>query len=176
MKWQHYYSIEGIHFEADQEETPAPERKIWVLGRELRQPQQESNTGRTPSEDLESEASQVNKETDVVDKAVHDQCTGEENVTEEEDGHELEDCLSKPDRRPQHPVLEDTSFKLHTEHVWDGFLIIALLEDHRERNVVLSVPHTGAQKDRFSHALKNHNERVRQCLSTSKPVQYLSIE
>ena len=38
MKWQHYpsyYSIKGIHFEADKEEISVPETEIWVLGHEL---------------------------------------------------------------------------------------------------------------------------------------------
>jgi hypothetical protein len=67
-------------------------------------------------------------------------------------------CLSKAEQTPVHGDWEDTSFRLRTEHVWDGFLIVALLEDHRDRHAVLSVPHTGLQKDRFSQVVQDQNE------------------
>ena len=98
MKRQHYppyYSIEGIHFEADQEETQVRESEIRVLGRELRQPQQESNTGRRHSEVLESPASQANKETEVVEKVAHDKDIGgndgEESCEDEGSGLDIEE-------------------------------------------------------------------------------------
>ena len=98
MKRQHYppyYSIEGIHFEADQEETQVQESKIGVLGHELRQPQQESNTGRRHSEVLESPASQANKETEVVEKVAHDKDIrgndGEESCKDEGSGLDIEE-------------------------------------------------------------------------------------
>jgi hypothetical protein len=36
---------------------------------------------------------------------------------------------------------------LTTENVWDGFVLLALLEDHNKRHVLLQLPHTGKQKD-----------------------------
>jgi hypothetical protein len=52
-------------------------------------------------------------------------------------------------------------FTLTTEHVWDGFVILALMDDHHHRSQTLKVPHTGAQKDRFTEALKSRNIRFR---------------
>ncbi|KAF8219602.1 hypothetical protein L208DRAFT_1338990, partial [Tricholoma matsutake] len=39
-------------------------------------------------------------------------------------------------------------FTVTTDHIWDGFVILALLEDCQRRSATLEVPHTGAQKDR----------------------------
>ena len=44
-------------------------------------------------------------------------------------------------------------FKLTTEHIWDGFTCLSLLEDHVERHVQLEVPHKGKQRDRFTEAM-----------------------
>ncbi|KAJ7104620.1 hypothetical protein C8R44DRAFT_639957 [Mycena epipterygia] len=49
---------------------------------------------------------------------------------------------------------------LTTDHVWDAFIVLTLL-DHSERNgVCLAVPHTGAQKDRFTAAMRARNLEV----------------
>lgn len=32
-------------------------------------------------------------------------------------------------------------YRLRTEHVWDGFVILALIKDARDRGYVLQVPH-----------------------------------
>jgi hypothetical protein len=60
--------------------------------------------------------------------------------------------LAQARRNPED--CEDPSWKfgtkLTTEHVWDAFILLSLLEDHRERNMVLTLPHTGKQKDRFT--------------------------
>ena len=53
------------------------------------------------------------------------------------------------------------SLRLRTEHVWDGFVIHALLKDANERGDVLVVPHTGDQKDRFTAAMEARNARMR---------------
>ncbi|KAJ7602958.1 hypothetical protein DFH06DRAFT_1257773 [Mycena polygramma] len=43
-------------------------------------------------------------------------------------------CLSKPETRPDHPDWPpERSFKLRTEHVWDGFLLKRTVEGRRER-------------------------------------------
>jgi hypothetical protein len=44
-------------------------------------------------------------------------------------------------------------FSVTTEQVWDAFVTLALLEDHQTQSKTLVVPHTGAQKDRFTDAL-----------------------
>ena len=44
-------------------------------------------------------------------------------------------------------------FSVTTEHIWDAFVTLALLEDHQSHLKILVVPHTGAQKDRFTDAL-----------------------
>lgn len=51
-------------------------------------------------------------------------------------------------------------FKLDTEHVWDVFVILSLLE-HAERTAVhLEVPHSGYQKDRFMDAMISRNSYI----------------
>ncbi|KAF8232273.1 hypothetical protein L208DRAFT_1192433, partial [Tricholoma matsutake] len=44
-------------------------------------------------------------------------------------------------------------FTVTTEQVWDGFMILALLEDCKHWSKTLEVPHTGVQKDHFTHAV-----------------------
>jgi hypothetical protein len=51
------------------------------------------------------------------------------------------------------------SFQLRTEHVWDAFVILNLLEECEERNEVLQVPHSGDQDKQFTEAMQQHNER-----------------
>lgn len=46
---------------------------------------------------------------------------------------------------------------LRTEHVWDGFILLSLLEDCASRKSVLLVPHTGDQKNRFNAAMADRN-------------------
>lgn len=50
-------------------------------------------------------------------------------------------------------------FTVTTDHVWDGFVILALLEDCQQPSATLEVPHTGAQKDRFTWAIQARNLR-----------------
>ncbi|KAJ7662582.1 hypothetical protein DFH06DRAFT_987125 [Mycena polygramma] len=73
-------------------------------------------------------------------------------------------CLSKPENRPTHKDWPPTqSYKLRTEHVWDGFLILSLLEDYDERNEILQVPNTGEQSVWFNDAVRERNARFRLC-------------
>lgn len=51
-------------------------------------------------------------------------------------------------------------FKLKTEHVWDGFVVLSLLRDCETRQRCLEVPHVGLQKDRFTAAMKQRNLRI----------------
>ena len=62
------------------------------------------------------------------------------------------------------PLVPDDlafGFTITTEQVWDGFVILALLEDCQQRSKTLEVPHTGAQKDRFTEQLHAWNLRFR---------------
>jgi hypothetical protein len=45
--------------------------------------------------------------------------------------------------------------------VQDAFTIVSLLEDHRERNTTLIVPHTGEQANRFTEAIKARNACIK---------------
>jgi hypothetical protein len=47
--------------------------------------------------------------------------------------------------------------KLTTNHVWDGFIIWALLDDHNQQGTHLQVLHTGEQKDWFKSAMEARN-------------------
>ncbi|KAJ7190144.1 hypothetical protein GGX14DRAFT_580107 [Mycena pura] len=71
-------------------------------------------------------------------------------------------CLSKSENRPIHEDWPpERSFKMRTEHVWDGFLLLSLLEDYDERKQVLCVPDTGEQSARFIEAIRERNARFR---------------
>ncbi|KAI0348894.1 hypothetical protein OH77DRAFT_1594523 [Trametes cingulata] len=54
----------------------------------------------------------------------------------------------------------DARHRLRTEHVWDGFILNALLKDAKERAYVLRVPDTGEQKDRFTDAMRARNRHM----------------
>ncbi|KAF7324005.1 hypothetical protein MKEN_00622500 [Mycena kentingensis (nom. inval.)] len=70
-------------------------------------------------------------------------------------------CLSKPENIPRdHPAWMDASFKIRPEYVWDGFIVLSLLEDHQRRGKPLRVPHNGDQKDRFKQAMSDRNARI----------------
>ena len=43
----------------------------------------------------------------------------------------------------------------------DGFIIISLLDDCRERNTNLIVPHTGEKAHRFTAAIRARNARIK---------------
>ena len=47
------------------------------------------------------------------------------------------------------------------KHVYDGFVLLSLLEDHQDRRSTLVVLHTGSQKDQFTAAMKDRNLRMR---------------
>ncbi|KAF8811761.1 hypothetical protein BYT27DRAFT_7231609 [Phlegmacium glaucopus] len=49
---------------------------------------------------------------------------------------------------------------LNTKHVWDGFTVVSLLDDHITQGTVLHAPHTGSQTDRFKSALRERNKRI----------------
>lgn len=50
---------------------------------------------------------------------------------------------------------------LWPEHVWDGFVLMALLEDYDSQDLelkhILGVPHGGTQKNQFDEAIHNQN-------------------
>jgi hypothetical protein len=67
-------------------------------------------------------------------------------------------CLSEPENQPDGWF----SFDLRTEQVWDGFCLLALLEDYALRHAVLTLPHDGHQKGRFTDAMAARNLRIQQ--------------
>ncbi|KAJ7936288.1 hypothetical protein B0H13DRAFT_1946806, partial [Mycena leptocephala] len=50
--------------------------------------------------------------------------------------------------------------RLSTDHVWDAFIILSLLDYHDRKNTCLAVPHTGDQKDRFTAVMRARNLEV----------------
>lgn len=52
----------------------------------------------------------------------------------------------------------DLGKKLTTEHVWDSFVILSLLEEHERKGEYLSVPHGGSQDARFKAAMDKRNK------------------
>lgn len=49
------------------------------------------------------------------------------------------------------------SNRLTTNHIWDAFIILGLLEDSLSRSRYLKVPHTGTQTNRFKAAMEERN-------------------
>ncbi len=49
---------------------------------------------------------------------------------------------------------------IRTEHVWDAFRILSLLEHSLRQGEVLVVPHTGEQKERFDVAMQQRNDHI----------------
>ena len=49
---------------------------------------------------------------------------------------------------------------LHTEEVWDGFVLLSLLDDHAHCSMHLVVPHNSDQKDQFSHTMRDHTQWI----------------
>ena len=50
--------------------------------------------------------------------------------------------------------------KLTTNHVWDAFIIWALLNNHQHNNTTLQVPHIGDKKDHFKAGMEERNKRI----------------
>ncbi|KAF8223574.1 hypothetical protein L208DRAFT_1517056, partial [Tricholoma matsutake] len=61
------------------------------------------------------------------------------------------DTLSKNNVPPTNWAF---GFKLKTDDIWDGFMILSLLKDCHGCQESFEVPHTGAQKDWFTAAIK----------------------
>ena len=57
---------------------------------------------------------------------------------------------------------EDWQFgsTLRTEHVWDAFKILSLLDYSLRQGEELVVPHTGEQKERFDAAMEQRNDHI----------------
>jgi hypothetical protein len=66
--------------------------------------------------------------------------------------------LSDPSRKPEGWC----DFSLRAEHVWDGFILLTLLEEHAGREALLRLPHGGDQKDRYTAAIRERNIRMSQ--------------
>ncbi|KAJ7587809.1 hypothetical protein C8J56DRAFT_942650, partial [Mycena floridula] len=54
------------------------------------------------------------------------------------------------------------TFPLSTKHVWEGFMLLTLLEDVNSRGSVLSISHSGERKDRYTAAAEERNQRMRE--------------
>ena len=52
-------------------------------------------------------------------------------------------------------------YTLDSDHVWNGFMILSLLEDLSSRKQTLSVPHSGLDQDRYKEAIRLWNRRMR---------------
>ncbi|THV06144.1 hypothetical protein K435DRAFT_816015 [Dendrothele bispora CBS 962.96] len=55
------------------------------------------------------------------------------------------------------------SLKVAMEHVWDAFIIKALLEDCEHHETLLTIPHTGNQDQRFTTAMQARNKVPHAC-------------
>lgn len=64
---------------------------------------------------------------------------------------------------PGVPEYPDWPFKLEvtSDQVYSAFTILSLLEDCNSRKEVLTVPHTGEEKERFRAAVRTRNDRMR---------------
>ncbi|KAF8879155.1 hypothetical protein BD779DRAFT_1447120 [Infundibulicybe gibba] len=64
--------------------------------------------------------------------------------------------------RSDHQLPEPWQFgaTLSHKHVYDGFVLLSLLEDCNDRNSTLVIPHTGPQNDRFTLAMEARNQRI----------------
>jgi hypothetical protein len=51
---------------------------------------------------------------------------------------------------------------LRTEYVWDGFTLLALLEDYSSQGNILLVPHSGNQNERFDEVMIARNRFMNQ--------------
>ncbi|KAJ7216341.1 hypothetical protein GGX14DRAFT_391184 [Mycena pura] len=49
---------------------------------------------------------------------------------------------------------------LTTDHVWDAFILLTLLDHNERQGTCLIIPHTGEQKTRFTAAMKARNDEV----------------
>ena len=64
------------------------------------------------------------------------------------------------DRTYFQPSEWGLSNRLTTNHIWDGFIILSLMEDAVACSRLLRVPHTGSQADRFKLAMEERNNRI----------------
>jgi hypothetical protein len=64
------------------------------------------------------------------------------------------------DRTYFQPSEWGLSNRLTTNHIWDGFVILSLMEDAVVCSRLLRVPHIGSQADRFKLAMEERNNRI----------------
>lgn len=66
-------------------------------------------------------------------------------------------CIRKDKDVPyDYPIAS----KMTVEHVWDAFVLLALLEDCERQGTLLIVPHSGNQNVRFRTAMQARNRRI----------------
>jgi hypothetical protein len=68
-------------------------------------------------------------------------------------------CSIAKDARPT-PDGWATLFILTADHIWDGFLLLSLLEDYQTQHTTLHVPHSGEHQNRFTEAVKAWNQWI----------------
>lgn len=51
-------------------------------------------------------------------------------------------------------------FVLTSDHVWDGFILLALLEDCERHRNLLIIPHGGNQNERLKDVMRTRNRRI----------------
>jgi hypothetical protein len=51
--------------------------------------------------------------------------------------------------------------KLDGKNVAHAFILLALLEDHQQRNTILQVPHSGLQSECYKAAMRERNDWIR---------------
>ena len=67
---------------------------------------------------------------------------------------------SKTDHLYFQPSEWSLSNRLTTNHIWDSFVLLGLLEDSALRGHLLVVPHIGAQSDRFKAAMEKQTQFI----------------
>lgn len=67
---------------------------------------------------------------------------------------------SKTDHSYFQPSEWSLSNRLTTNHIWDSFVLLGLLEDAVLQGHLLAVPHTGTQSDRFKAAMEKRNRFI----------------
>ena len=50
--------------------------------------------------------------------------------------------------------------QLTTKHIWDGFSVVSLVDDHKTQGTLLHIPHTGSQSDHFKTAMEERNKWI----------------
>jgi hypothetical protein len=69
-------------------------------------------------------------------------------------------AMSEPGPYPDDDPEWRLGCHLTTNHVWDAFIILSLLEAHQEAGELLQVSHKGLQEVRFHDAMAKRNKEI----------------